>query len=546
MIAVSTAVMLYLAPTAIAAQTCSPSGTPITRTTPDAHYFLYDGNVIALAGLSYEYLCHIALPAPFESQYCSLENHATTLQALHAAGDNIVRLTTIFNSSPGLYQGFSAPFADEEPYVWSGSKWDLSQTDKTFLANLESVVCSAYNLGMIVEVTLLDPWNPNWSQSPFNPANTVTGSQGFTANQYFGSFDNPTANPPTDTNPQNSKARTYQKNGVIAVVNRLKPYPNVIWEIANEPDFAPAGLPVAYVVQWEEQMLKVVQENDSSPPHEIIVNGHTPQSFAWEVAGAGVQSSHYTQIDKSGFEGAIQVMRDSTLVSQRAGIALGFGENQSVPNVSYTWRTADDMRAEAYEFMFDGGGLFNGYSYNMTASSAQTAAAQIGALSTLLNTGGVMLSSMEQSNCDITGSSRSWCQGILAWGSPDTSCLTSPQAKIYWSTMSTASDFWLYLHHGEPMSAVPGGPTIFDGYHELPCGNGSTTGYNTAVQFVLPGESEACYEYFWIDPRTGVAISSEVNAYTGGVLYTVANPPYYTDDVVFRLKPFTGICGFGG
>jgi hypothetical protein len=80
----------------------------------------------------------------------------------------------------------------------------------------------------------------------------------------------------------------------------------------------------------------------------------------------------------------------------------------------------------------------------------------------------------------------------------------------------------------------------------LPCGNGSTTGYNTAVQFVLPVESEACYEYLWIDPRTGVVISSEVNAYTGGVLYTVANPPYYTDDVVFRLTPFTGICGFGG
>jgi hypothetical protein len=202
------------------------------------------------------------------------------------------------------------------------------------------------------------------------------------------------------------------------------------------------------------------------------------------------------------------------------------------------------MRAEAYEFMFNGGSLFNGYSYNMTGAS--TAAAQIGALSKLLNTGGVALSSMEQSTCNVSLPSKSWCQGILAWGTADTSCITSPQAKIYWSTMSTASDFWLYLHHGEPMSAVSGGPPVFDGYHELPCGNGTIDGYKTAVQFVLPGESEACYEYFWIDPRTGMVIGSEVNVYTGGATYTVTNAPFYIDDVVFRLTPFNGTCGFGG
>ena len=54
-----------------------------------------------------------------------------------------------------------------------------------------------------------------------------------------------------------------------------------------------------------------------------------------------------------------------------------------------------------------------------------------------------------------------------------------------------------------------------------------------------------CYQYAWIDPRTGVTISSNWGVFYFGQVYKIVNPPYYMDDVVFHLAPFPGVCGYG-
>src|SRR6185436_15333749 len=100
-------------------------------------------------------------------------------------GNNVLRLWGIFNHSPGT-AGFNAPFADEQPFKvcnlvqgnWvcgsgTGTKWDLRFINSNYLANLEAVVCAAYNKDVVVEVSLLDPWDGDWTKGPFNSNNTL-------------------------------------------------------------------------------------------------------------------------------------------------------------------------------------------------------------------------------------------------------------------------------------------------------------------------------------------------------------------------------------
>jgi hypothetical protein len=424
--------------------------------------------------------------------------------------------------------GVLAPFPYEQPFKWNGSKWDLSMIDPTYLSNLQSLMCTAYhNFQFIVEVTLLDPWNPNihFTISPFNSVNTITGSQGFTASQYF-------ADESTDaTIPQNKTARGYQKAAVKAIVNALKAYPNVIWQLANEPDLGPA--PIANVMQWQADMATVVQQNDSNPPHLLMINGHTASSFGWNVSGALVQTAHYTQINpsSSGLEGAIALMNNPTYATNRAQIALGFDENQDLPNLNFTWRTAADVRAEAWEFLLGGGGLFDAYSTDMSSSLAQQANVQIGGVTAYLNyTYG--LSRLGQTICNSTGS---WCS-LAAYGTadPGRNCTTTPTANVYFGAVafSDHTGNLLYIHHGQLMSTVLGGPTEFDGFHELSCGNGSTSGYKSSIHVTVP--TAACYLAIWFDPVTFVQLLDQKIVLQANTP-TALTPPYYKDDVLLEL-----------
>jgi hypothetical protein len=522
-------------PLPIHAQTCSPTGTPISRSTVNDHYFTYNGHTLVLGGLSYEYLCHVPIPSTTQwyTQYCALGNSAATLATMDSNNNTIMRISTIFNTSPGMYLGYKvngvlAPFPYEQPFKWNGSKWDLSAPiDPTYLSNLQSLMCTAYNnWQFFVEVTLLDPWNPNlhFTISPFNPVNTITGNQGFTASQYFGDES-------TDaTIPQNKTARGYQKAAVKAIVNALKGYPNVIWQLANEPDLGPAT--IANVMQWQADMASVVQLNDSNPPHLLMINGHTSSSFGWNVTGALVQTAHYTQINSAGNDGAIALMNDPAYVTRRAQIALGFDENQDLPNANYPSRMPADVRAEAWEFLMGGGGLFDGYSTDMSSSLAQQANVQVGGVTSYLNyTYG--LPYLGQTLCNSTGS---WCS-LAAYGAQEAgrNCTTTPTANVYFGAVaaSARTDNRLYIHHGQLMSSVPGGPVKFDGFHELSCGNGSSSGYKSTIHVTVPTTS--CYLAIWFDPVTFVQLLDQKIVLQANTP-TALTPPYYTDDVLLEFE----------
>jgi hypothetical protein len=566
---VSVGVLIAVA-SPLAAQTCTNICTqPVTTSSPNNHYFINScgnegGTSIPLLGISFEYLCHISIPptSPLAAQYCSLSNFQTIFYISQSNNNHLVRINTIFNSSPGVQLGNVnqshqiVPFNDEQPYPWSYTNintgtfaWDLSQIDTTFLNNLEAVICGAYQQNLVVEITLFDPWNPAWASSPFNPVNAKAG-QGFSASRYF-------ADTSADTmGSQNANTRAWQKAGVVQIVNRLKRYPNIIWEVANEPDLNPAA-PIANVVAWEETVVSWIEGADTT--HLIMVNGHTATTFAWNVAGSKVQTGHYHTIHISGDDGAIQSMRDSSIASFRQTWPFGFSENRSVPDTvpghptQINVRTVDDVRAEAWEFVVGGGGLFNAYSYNMTYGNhtdptrdptivtTQLGYLAIFLINPMLAGGGesIDLATSQQASCD---GGTDWCTGLPGWGTTETNRSPACAAvNVYWSTMQSANSHVLYIHHGELLSNVYGGSPQFDGAHEEPCSAGAGTGYTTPLKVRV--QTSGCWSLVWLDPKSYVTLAQSYMQLTAGAP-AVAAPikPVYADDVAIALSYYAPTC----
>jgi len=514
---------------------------PVALSGTSPQYLSWQGSVLPLLGISYEYTCHLSQPQR-RDKYCTLENFDEVFADLQANKNNVIGLWTIFNHSPGT-MAYGAPFKEEQPFVLIDSKWDLRRISETYLDNLERVVCAAYNRKIVVEVTLLDPWDGNWATSPFNPANTVAVEgqpQGFTQRRFFLRFENDAA--PADASRQNIDARTAQKNAVAAIVSRLKKYPNVIWEVANEPDFIPADSPdlggpvtAAQVLELEKAILAVIQANDSKPPHLIQVNGHSPGLFAWNLPGADIASAHYTEI-KGPYLGALQILRDPGLAGTRAKVAAAFNEGQSIPNVtappgSPLQRVADDVRAEAWEHAFLGGALFNAYSLDRGSAESRSASAQLGGLAGFL--GQLDLGAMEPASCNGPAD---WCRGIPPSGARASgSCGPAHRSDLYWSTLRSSKISALYLHHSVPRSRIGGGK--FDGYKAVACGDGGPgSGYQIpGFQFRVP--KPGCWALEWRDPKSGKTLAHRAYSISdANQTYRSTDAPFYTQDVLIVLS----------
>ena len=548
---------LLLASTTLArAITCpaagTPAGAPVAISVANPQYFTYKGVITPFVGISHEYICHISQEPALDAQYCSLASYPGVLTTLKNNQNNIIRLWGIFNHSPGIANSSThLPFTDEQPFIVSGGKWDLRTINTNYLANLESVVCDAYNKNIVVEMSLLATWDGDWTQGPFHTNNTqsfldpvsgTTLSPGFAAEKNFISYENTTTK--TDTTRAAQIARQAQKDAIAAIVNRLKKYPNVIWEVANEPDFVgSSGATGKSVLDLQKDMVTVIQANDTA--HPIMINGHTNDTvtpanstFAWLVPGAKAASLHYERNSGTNLFGAIEVQQTPSLTVARANMPLAFNENRFVNSTS---RTANDIRSEAWEFMLNEGGMFDAYSIDRGAMEAQAVSTQLKALYNFLVApsiiGGIPtyitdLSTVQQTTCN--GAS-DWCKGIGAYDTAESgTCAAGPH--IFWATMKSTTDLALYIHHALQMSGTGGG------YIAALCGNGSTNGYqNPSFQYRLP--QAGCWAIEWIDPKTGTKISGGLIDRLANTWYSPSSYPFYKHDIVFLASLWrTGSC----
>ncbi|HEX5759087.1 MAG TPA: hypothetical protein VF121_07820 [Thermoanaerobaculia bacterium] len=540
------------------AQSCVDDPAAVAPIAPSPYspkYMAYKGRTIALVGMSHEYLCHVAQPQRV-GQYCTLGNYATeVLPNLQSQKNTLIRLWAVFHHSPGR-EAYGTPFTNEQPFKYNSTtgKWDLNVVDNAdvnvtnlnvaYYTNLERVVHEAFCRGIIVEVTLLDPWCGTWTMGPFHTANTTDG-KGFSERRLFMSFENLTGK--SDTSAQNIAARNAQKVAAAQVVRRLKRFPNVIFEVANEPDLIPSGLGITptHTTDLQNTFVSLIQTFDNPAPanHLIMVNGHQTGAFAWSVPGAKVGSGHYTNISDSRY-GATELMRNASLRSARANHAVGFNEGKAIGGGGVDPVTADDLRSEAWEFSFNEGAFFDGYSINRSDGNTINAVTQLGVLRKFLADPGNLvpgpyiwsLANMQQTSCNGTGN---WCRNVPAWGNSNNLCAPNGDGKTYWATFKSDSQYALYLHHGALVNNPPSGSSNpFQRYDARVCASPLYTLPNFQFQVFQTG----CWIVRWINPKDGAVVRSATFEASPGVWYATS-PPAFTHDIVALALLFrAGTC----
>jgi hypothetical protein len=483
---------------------------PITRDLTNPRYFNYGGQTVALVGISGETIPHLAVPTQFPDgthaaeSYCtydlisgSTRKYQNCLSVLQAAGINKIRLWIDFN---GKMTPVSAPTDHHQPFKYgvcasnpAKTAWDLNLYDATYFSNLSAVVNYAQSHGIIVEVTLFVPTGsdaaaqagPWWSTNNCqgigfrNPTTPTTENSA-----YFHQADNTSTNPLTaanlDSDTVNRQLRTFQVNLVNHVIDTLTNFNNVYWELANEADFSGTTLSsLTYMVNWHEYVARRIYEHETAlgRHHMIAVDTGAGASLNLEFAPhIDILNSHYVKLvgnrqigsnpnglPESDRFSAIKLLLHFNLYwggvpDGMINLAMwGFNETHITGLAGGSLAaTPDSARAEAWQFMVDGGSVYDHLSYcwgNLAPFSsngtcapmgqtenpdAVAARTQLGLLSRFL--GGLPLPSMVRSMPDP----------MVLWVSaptdisPDTACNA---ANTCWSAMESSDVKLLYLHH---------------------------------------------------------------------------------------------------
>jgi len=535
--------------TAVLLALSTAAAVPITIDPLNPHYFNYNGQTIALVGASGDYLCHVSCAtAPgttcdmttrsngttvVTSDFlCRFESYVPYIADLKTRGGNTMRLYISLNHSPG-WQKNGTPYDFEEAFPWNGTKWDLGSVwSTTFFNRVRAVLTEAQNNGVIVEVTLFDPWDGDYQFSPWNPPNNVQGT-GWTNRAYYSSFQPGETCPAiqsyaiTDPDPRHKQIALLQRTAF-----RLNDFNNFYWEIANEPELSnpPSGVSSAAATAWHDCMVQQLQSYEATQPngnHLIGVNYHaktsidslTNGSFPLSSPYVAVVNSHYAVVANGTADpyGGVLMIRDyNNGVYGQLGRIFGFNEGRFTPDLSQSPdRSGWSARAEAWEFMLNGGGAFDHLGYDWKNNTvAHNVRTYLGKLNTFLQS--VSLQNMSRK---VTGSLPSFIvSGLPAYGT------TSSFGNTYWGAMQwDKNQFVLYIHHSTLST------DSFKRY--VPTASGT---FHHTLQLQL-GTQTGNFLAEWIDPPTGTVLSSVPFAWNG-VSYTLPQSPDYNFDIALRIK----------
>ncbi len=531
-----------------------PARAQVTVDTTNPHFLDYNGGHV-LIGMSSEYLPHVTRMASKAANLCTLDNYSSCLANLHSHGLNSMQLWLALNSSTGLqdcntvntldpHPTIAVPYENEQPFFWNGSKWRLDRVDGVYWSHVNQVLTDAGNLGIAVEVTLFDPWgglaggtNPS---SPWNPANNVIVSPpsvcgtattaGFTAPQYFASFDNSTST--TDTAAANQCARALQMAFLQEAAQVLNAHTNFYWNIANEVDLVPSGFTAPNAtaqlnwINWVAGVIAGVEGSATYPvrhPMAINLTNQTTISLANASTPAldshiGIINGHYVAFAAGGSVAALPLIKNNFSAAPRP-FAFGFTESRST-----TCPTLVGARAEAWEFACNEGAVYDNYNLARSDTNTLSILDWLEHLDTFLAPLNLL-----SFNGPQTGSTPAWASGLPAYGSAD-----GTGTNFYWSaSQATRSQYALYMHHSSiPMLAG------VNGYRYAPPATCHT--FQSSMSLSL-GSTTQHFKAEWFFPSTGaVACSQDVN-YTAGTPVPVTSP-HYNYDLALRLTA----CSPGG
>jgi hypothetical protein len=326
--------------TAFISQCLFAQTNPISLDPENPHYFLYHGKPTILITSGEHYGAVLNLDFDYLPYFDELKSK----------GPNLTRTFTgayvepngafnIINNSMAPVSGrFICPWArtTEPGYSNGGNKFDLTRWDEAYFKRLRDFVFAAQKGGIIIELSLFCPFYEEiqWNLSPMNAINNINGLGAIARTDVY-------------TMDKNDGLLAVQEAMVGKIVNELKDFDNVIYEICNEPYFG------GITMEWQHHIASLIYETEKNFQAMHLIS----QNIA--NGSARIQNPHP----------AVSVF-NFHYASPPIAVAQNYDLNKVIGDNETGFRGTSDStyRMEAWEFILAGGGLFNNLDYSFTAN----------------------------------------------------------------------------------------------------------------------------------------------------------------------------------
>ncbi|MCC6445626.1 MAG: hypothetical protein IT210_19490 [Armatimonadetes bacterium] len=220
-------------------------------------------------------------------------------------------------------------------YAYGGNKFDLNKWDAAYFRRLKDFIRQAGRRGVVVELVLFCPFydDSQWKISPMNADNNINGVGGVPKDEVYA------LKHPDLTAAQEALTRK--------IVRELASFPNLYYEICNEPYFGGVTL------EWQRRIASIIAEEEADLPakHLIAQNiANHRQKIENPDPNVSIFNFHYAN--------------PPVTVEENWGLNRPIGFDES------GFRGSDNLpyRTEAWEFILAGGSVYSNLDYSFTAA----------------------------------------------------------------------------------------------------------------------------------------------------------------------------------
>jgi hypothetical protein len=291
---------------------------PLRLHPENPHYFLFRGKPTVLVTSGEHYGAVLNLDFDYKTYLAELErqhlNHTRTFAGA-------------YREVPGSFSIGDNTLAPKEdrflcPWMRDGRKFDLTRWNPAYFTRLRDFMREASRHGIVVELNLFCPFYKDemWEVSPFN---TVPRLEAFTLKH---------------------AAITEAQVGLVKkIVDELRGFDNLYYEIANEPYFG------GITLEWQRHIARAIADAEKGFPEKHLISQNIANGST-KIADPDPQVSifnfHYT--------------RPPDAVAMNSGLKRAIGMNET----GFDGSADSTYRIQGWDFLMAGGALYNNLDYS--------------------------------------------------------------------------------------------------------------------------------------------------------------------------------------
>ncbi|MGI6455714.1 MAG: cellulase family glycosylhydrolase [bacterium] len=323
------------------------SSEPIQLHPDNPHYFLYQDKPTILITSGEHYGALLNLDFDYVTYFDTLQKDELNSTRVFSGayceepGNFNIEKNTLAPKANKLI----TPWARSETagYKNGGNKFDLTRWNDKYFERLKDFISQADKRGIIVEFVLFCPFynDSMWELSPMNAINNVNGFSTLKREEVYTMKDH--------------KLQQAQDAMVRKIVQELKGFDNVYYEICNEPYFGGVTL------EWQKHIANVIVDAEAEFEHQHLI--------AQNIAN-GSEVIRDPNPDVSIFNFHYAYPPDAVAQNYHLNKVIGLNETGFRGDKDATYR------GEAWAFIIAGGALFNNLDYSFTAEQEDGTARQ--------------------------------------------------------------------------------------------------------------------------------------------------------------------------